>query len=268
MKMSNTTKTTGLCVMDLLYPKKPDLAVAIEDEDTSGRVSSELEHTFYALIEDFTQLKNARSKIHQEQWEIKVEKTDKNASKGSLRVRKVIEPHTSPLYVFTIKTPLISNTGIQSKAESSVVTTVDQFVQFKLMSEKGMIKDRYEFPIEGTDLKWEIDLFIKEPGVYHPWCKIDLEVKDPTQPIPDWPMGFKEVLNGADPANGNRITELYTQYFLATNKGADAIEAEQAEILPASDLPPVINESSITEGDQVLPIDEDEAVDVVAEPAL
>lgn len=192
-----------------------DQQIALEAEVATGVKQAENEHSFYARIADMKQF-DGLPKERQEQWEIKVPKTDRNTAAGGIRVRKTIVDGQRPEYVMTSKV-LISSDG--KKDEVPIASTPHQFIHFALLSEGGMIKDRFTFPIKGTDLKWEIDLFLKPDGGYHDWCKIDLEVEDLNAPIPqELPIAFTALIPG-DPskrtdAQSAKLRELFDTCFL------------------------------------------------------
>jgi len=194
------------------------------EEIADGKAFKEIEHTFYARLDDFDQLKKAISFEHQEQWELKFPRTDKNAGNGSIRVRKTVVGNSPEEYVLTVKTVL---NGDGDKMEVPIPTTKAMFDQFRVLSEKGMKKDRYFFPIEGSDLRWEVDVFHSPgndvaAGQYCPWVKLDLEVKDRSAAIPPLPMAFAEIIT--EPY-GERTKEeemqvclLYEKFFTMRNQ--------------------------------------------------
>ena len=190
------------------------------EELADGKPNKEVEHVLYARIVDFEDLKKADSMEHQEQWEIKVPKSDKNAAGGTARVRKTIHNGSGePEYVITTKLRV----GAHGDAiEVPVPTTVAMFDSFKYLSEFGMKKDRYFFKVEGTDLVWEVDAFIKPEGGYWEWCKIDLEVKDRSEAIPPLPIDFRDVIVGKSEhlteAEQLKIRTLYENEFLTKNE--------------------------------------------------
>lgn len=196
------------------------LAEIALEEDTSGVGAVETEHVFYVFINNFDQLKSATSKIHQEQWEVKLPRTEKNATSGSLRVRKVVEEGQPVQYCLTTKL-LLNEDG--DKDEVTTETSADMFTHLAFLSPGGMIKDRYTFPIEGSELVWEVDMFLKPDGTYHNWAKIDLEVKDRNEPIPEqFPVQFSQIIKGGyqqqSEAEAKKISELYSNFFLTPNK--------------------------------------------------
>lgn len=198
------------------------LMISNEAEDMSGRTSAEVERVLYARLADFEFLKGSNGADHQEQWSVKVPKTDENAGSGSIRVRKSInlrEPSAPIQYVLATKLD-IGNRG--SSAETPEPSTSDQFKIFKYMGNKGMIKDRYYFDIPNSDLKWEVDCFPKEGGLYHEWVKIDLEKWPRGKALPQLPMDTLEIIDGSpgylSDENKAKVSELYETIFLTKNE--------------------------------------------------
>lgn len=196
--------------------------IALE-EQSDGVAVKEVEHVLYARLASLDVLKAAKSMEHQEQWEVKIPKTDLNASPGQTRIRKTVKDGTNPDFVLTVKTPGGDKEG---RIEVSIPATEAMFTQFKLLSEKGMIKDRYFYPVDGSDLVWEVDMFYKrgsQPGSgdYELWCKIDLEVVDLSAPLPPLPEGFLDVISAPygkrTDAEEARVTALYQNEFTTAN---------------------------------------------------
>jgi hypothetical protein len=190
------------------------------EEVADGKAFKEVEHTFYARLADMDELLKASHKEYQEQWEIKVGKTAENAAKGSIRIRKTVKDGASEAeYVLTSKVQL---NGAGDKIEVPVPTTVAMFESFKYLSDKGMIKDRYFFPVDGSDLVWEVDMFHKPEGGYYDWCKIDLEVKNRQDAVPPLPIEFRDIITNGNgqrtPEEEARVTALYSQEFLTKNQ--------------------------------------------------
>jgi hypothetical protein len=146
---------------------------------------------------------------------LKFEKTDKNAAMGQVRVRKIepVRPFGEVQYVLTAKMVM----GQGDRLEVPVPCTVDMFDLIKRGAEMGMVKDRYHFPVEGTSLVYEVDMFILADGTYAPWAKIDLE--GCTGEMPPLPIKVDERIDGrtTDPVLKAKIRELYERYFLASN---------------------------------------------------
>lgn len=163
-------------------------------------VVKEVEMVFYGKIQDFSQLKAASRMLSQEQYEIQIPKTELNAVEGKLRIRKEVEEGKDPVYEFTTKTKTTDGHSIEVNCEA----TEANLIQFRYLSEFGMIKDRYEFPVkvkneDGTEtdtgLIWEIDVFKTANGSYHEWCKIDLEINSELKSIPAFPITLENLIS-------------------------------------------------------------------------
>lgn len=210
------------------------LTVALE-EDTSGKVSDEIEHVYYAQLKDLTQLQKASAIEKQEQWEIRVPLVDGfNALSGQVRIRKTehatrsgddnihAQSETSPAeYALTIK---CAGGQLGGRKEAAVPASEDMFTLFKFLSGKGMVKHRYTFPIDGSNRKWEVDVFLKDDGTYHDWVKIDLEVDSLDDVVPPLPVSVdmdtivtnpKEKMSDEE---NKRVTKLYDDVFLTLNQ--------------------------------------------------
>lgn len=250
-----------------LYPSPP---VVIEhnpigrpylamEEIANGQPVNEIEHTIYARVVNFSDLEQAASKEMQEQWEIRLEKTDKVAGKGSMRVRKTWNEGKEEEASFVRTSKVVMNEK-GDKIELPMPSNKDEFTVFKFLSAQGMRKDRFTFPIIGTNLKWEIDMFPKPDGDgYFEWCKIDLEVQNREQPIPELPIPLEDVIlpegygRTGGPEVQNQITQLYDQFFLMKNQFLP-----KGEALPANGSP--------TAGDQGLATDVPALPNDTAEP--
>ena len=212
--------------------------ISNEAEDVSGRTKAEIERVLYVRVKNFDFLERATGAERQEQWSVKVAKTEENAGSGSIRVRKVTnlrEPGAAVQYVLTSKLD-IGKAG--SAAETSEQSTLDQFNVFKYMANKGMLKDRYTFPIEGSDLYWEVDCFPKPGEMYFEWVKIDLESWPRDKELPQLPMAFSEMLEGTEGEQTEdgkaKISQLYQDVFLIANTKAPLAQyaSEQPEVAP------------------------------------
>lgn len=188
------------------------------EEDTSGKAQKEIEHIVYGRLTDFAQLSNAASREIQEQWQVKLPKSEKNAAEGAVRVRKSQIEGADPNYFLTMKTR--AKVG---SLESTLSCSEDMFTMMKFVAEFGMVKDRYRFPVPNTELVWEVDVFKKPDGTYHDWVKIDLEVDDLSTPLPELPLKFADVilptdLEGPDKEKHNATLDtLYSSVFKTAN---------------------------------------------------
>lgn len=189
------------------------------EEISDGQSHKELEYEFYARVLNPEELKKAASKEEQEQWEIKIPRTDANAVGGKIRIRKTVKAEgMAPEFVLTTKTKLADGSHI----EVPVPTTEDNFIQFKYLSEGGMFKDRYTFPVEGTDMKFEVDMFKKPEGGYYEWCKIDLEVETMGGQVPPFPIELGDIITAQEgersEAEEAKIRSLYEYEFITKNQ--------------------------------------------------
>ena len=212
----------GMNIRDYL----PDVGL---ESAVDGVVRDEIEYVFYGRLTNPEELKNADEVERQEQWEIRVEKVDGNASAGGLRVRKVNDDE----YTFTSKT---FTPGKFGKKEVELVSTADQFEQFKLMSPRGMRKTRYVFIVPGTEgtwkgedvkyggsLFWEVDVFSKNDGSLEEWVKIDFEVPNASVKAPAFPIQLTDVITNQygqrTPDEEKFVSGLYESKFTLANEG-------------------------------------------------
>ncbi len=208
--------------------------ISMEADVQDGKLFRERERVIYARLGDMSVLGKAESADHQEQWTIKLPKTENNSAKGQIRVRKVIPMVKSTdgekfelshrdgddaQYVLTTK----AEKAADDRLEVPAPVTKDMFELFRLLAENGMIKDRYHFPIE-NGLVFEVDVYLKEDGSYHEWVKIDLELKDISVDIPELPFSVEEMIldKTQDSAEKSKITDLYETVFLTKNNSQEA----------------------------------------------
>jgi len=202
------------------------------EEAATGVVGNEIEYVYYARLKDVSILDKATAIEDQEQWTIKLDKTPKTASPGTLRVRKTtVDSKTE--FVLTIKIPqeslqdvnIQSNTQvpvtIQNMREVALEATEDAFELFKRLSSNGMVKTRYCLPVEGSDLVLEVDRFKLPNGEYSEWVKIDIEVKSPLVEKLQLPEAFTEVVynqkNEQTQEEKDFVWNLYENVFLTKN---------------------------------------------------
>lgn len=183
-----------------------------------GHALREKEHTFFARILDFSQFKLATRAQVQEQWAVKVPRSEQNASEGSIRARKVTKRNGKTHYELTVK-----NKVSEGSIEVTVPTTEAMFFQIRALSEQGMMKHRYTFPIKGTGLKWEVDAVPDGNGGYYPWVRIEIEVKDLKDKVPEIPIKTEELimpphLSNMTPEEHQAKTQpLMDRFFLTKN---------------------------------------------------
>jgi CYTH domain-containing protein len=119
---------------------------------------------------------------------------------------------------FTLTAKAYSGRG--EADEVSVPVSKDLHEVFKAITGESMDKIRYTFPIEGTELKWEVDVFIDAQGNPKDWVKIDLETPAEMTEWPPLPVTLAdEIFAGNDlynPEEKAKLAELYSTVF--TNK--------------------------------------------------
>lgn len=170
----------------------------------------EIEHTVYAKVDNFDFLENFKAPIKQEQWGLKGEV---NGVVFQVRSRKELSTE-GVLYTIATK---IDIPGIDGVWELEKDVDIEHFIQIKELSEKGMIKDRYCVPINGTDMIWEIDIFYDTNGTRVPWVKLDLEVHSRLVELPELPFDYIEFIGEQRTEEQEKLlTDLYGKYFLVT----------------------------------------------------
>lgn len=197
---------------------QPTADPSVVNTTADGRARKEKEYTFYAKLRDVNQLDRAAACLKQEQWEIKVPLTDRNACSGRIRVRREANGDVVN-YFITFKT---KGEDEITSTEIELPSTEEQFIQFKFMAFNGMIKDRYVFPVIGSDLKWEVDCFKDGSKGYHDWVKIDLEVSDAMGEIPAFPILLDDIIypknfDAHKPEDEQIVQQLYDKLFLQPN---------------------------------------------------
>lgn len=170
------------------------LTLSLEELIAEGVVSQEIEYTFFARVENMDWVNPELLKEQQEQAEIHVPLSDQ--SFGQVRIRSIDDKD----YQLCLKVKLPDELG---KREVEQTTTKDMFDVMLLLAPHSLRKKRYCYPIEGTDLEWEVDVFENRDGVPYNWIKIDLEVKDPSSEVPTFPIELVEVITN----QGSKRTE-------------------------------------------------------------
>ena len=197
-------------------------SLALEEENSAGVTTPEIEYVYYAKLTDEKILENLEYE-DQEQWEIKIPVIDGAINMGRLRSRRTTKG-SDVVYTQTLKVTDKSkqNTeGPKDDLETTIIGTKDLFNQFKLIAPNGMVKRRYFMPIPGTSLTWQIDRFYDVNGGFFEDVKIDLEVEHVMRTIFELPEGFSNVImnqaNARTPEEVARIQKLYDDVFLTKN---------------------------------------------------
>ena len=179
--------------VDLSREDKEDLAdqevqSTLSEIQNEGKAVREIEHTIFARLLNFEQLKSASHAEVQEQYIVSVDKSEENAGEGQIRVRKITDRSGNTRYEMTTK-----NVVKDGKVEVTIPTTEENFTQIKVLSNLSMLKHRYTFPIKGTDYKWEVDAVPDGNGGYFPWVRAEIEVKSPEDKGGEFPLKAEEV---------------------------------------------------------------------------
>lgn len=153
-------------------------------ESINGGPTQEIEYTFYGRLANPEQLEQARERFVHEQWQINFEEKD-NGVKS--RIREI----DGRRWVFTTKKTVPGVLGVE---EEECDITQGMFATLRLVAVNGYKKVRYNFPILGTDRKWEVDVFLNSQGENSLWVKIDLEVSSASDPIPKLPLDFTDLI--------------------------------------------------------------------------
>ena len=239
----------------------------------------EKEHVIVARLLNFAQLKKANKAVVIEQYMVKVDKTDKNAGSGSIRIRKVTDRKGNVTYEMTTK-----NNVKDGRIETTTVANEMMFKQMQALADGGMLKHRYSFNIKGTDFVWEVDVVPDGSGGYKQWCLCECEVADLDTQKPELPIETEEAylspsLN--DKADEETFMakkrEVLERFFIQENpllkekaeltqlKGEDSVEEENNEATSEAKT------DETTTGEETLSVDnitdEKEVADKVEERA-
>lgn len=206
------------------------LRAALEVEVQDGVARTEIEYELFAKGIDLNIFKNLPYEA-QEQWSMKMMSPFATlVCLGTMRVRKTIDvtPNVKGIWPTSwVQTSKLFTS--EGRSEVSIPTTEEGMNHFREFAKAGMLKNRYKFPIEGTDLVWEIDMYLK-PGTTHDqhdyldWCKIDLEVPDSSVALPEFPFSTTELITnqrGSRTADETAlVTDLIDNQFLTSKAEA------------------------------------------------
>lgn len=151
-----------------------------------GVGNKEVEIEIYGRVPDMAALKaSAASQERQEQWGVYIPKTDRNNATGNIRVRYT----EGKGYVLTSK---VKEADGSDEVELEVPEALMKHL--RAFAESGLIKTRYFFPIDGTDLIYEVDVFENHNGESQ-WVKVDLESPGgiPLDNLPEFPFDLEDV---------------------------------------------------------------------------
>ena len=129
-------------------------STALEDATSDKAIETELEYIVWVKLTDFKDLHKASRAVKQEQVSMLLPKTDKNLVGGVLRVRKTTDHDGEVDYTLTIKQKHSGGDGQPLNTEASVKVDESVYLQVAGIAESLVVKHRYYYPIEGTDLEW------------------------------------------------------------------------------------------------------------------
>ena len=234
------------------HDDSPDIVNTEADKAESTTVR-EKECVTYIRIMNFKQLGKAKHREEQLQWQVSIPKTDLNASEGTIRVRKTTTKDGKVSYDLTLK-----NKGKDgSKLETTLPCTEEAFTQLAFLAENGMDKHRYCFPIEGTDMCWEIDVYPDGKAGYYTWGRAELEVKGDIDKLPELPIEVEEVITPEEAQqDDSKVRQLFETYFLKKNMYKVETKAEDAFVNKEDDIDePTSTDDTTGNSDNVLPAD-------------
>lgn len=158
-----------------------------------GQKRQELEYTFYGKLDDMSVLETEKvtSKEEHEQYFIPVE-----SDNIGMRIRRINLTN----YVMTVKA---RRDGVKGKEEVEQEISEDMFNLLRETATAGYKKTRYIIPVDGTDLKWEVDVFKDAVEQVVSWIKLDLEVPEVDTTLPELPFSLSEAIV----AQGDRKTD-------------------------------------------------------------
>lgn len=182
--------------------------------ENHGEAKFEREFEIYGRLVDLDVLKSADRSEKQEQWNLLIDKTDKNAAWGTIRVRSI---NDGEQYILTSKVK--HDNGSEEVEES---TSADRFEQFRKLSDSGLKKIRYFYKVS-DDLTFEVDVFLDEEDNPCPWIKIDLELPDgfTIDELPELPFDLQDI-RVIDPGKKNDedlvyVRKLFDEFFTLKN---------------------------------------------------
>ncbi len=181
------------------------LNVGLEDIE-DGKKRREKEYIWYGRLTNPEVLQKAAKQETQKQSSLK-------GKGGTIRVR---ETTAMGQVRYTLTGKAYSGRG--DADEASTPTSKDLHEVFRAITGESMDKIRYTFPIEGTTLKWEVDVFIDAQGNPKDWIKVDLEVPDIINEFPPLPVVLADMIFGGNSEYTQeqkaKLDELYSSVFI------------------------------------------------------
>ncbi|TXI11118.1 MAG: hypothetical protein E6Q68_06895 [Polynucleobacter sp.] len=157
----------------------------------NGKVVDEIEKAYYIKLNNIDELKKAS----------KIERFHQRSIRHNdviMRVRKIEPILNSEIdrtkYELTIKKKL----GTGEAKEYTENTTVELFDFFGTFAERDEIKDRHYFEVVGTNLVWEVDMFLKNDSAYRYWARAEIEIPSKGVSLPQLPDIYNEFVSMDD----------------------------------------------------------------------
>ncbi len=149
-----------------------------------GKPHIEREITAYVRLRDLYDVTSiADSSETHEQWQIPM--ASKKA-KARIRLTDNVE------YSHTIKEK--TKTQFESIESEQKIEAAFFEVMKRSVATNGYLKTRYNIKIEGSDRKWEVDVFKKYNGEPSLWVKLDYEFGEGEVDLPEIPFEYNEII--------------------------------------------------------------------------
>lgn len=169
-------------------------------EEYDGKPQQEIEFTIYAKLPNFDQVISMATNVEKhEQWDLPVDKPD--VLDGRVRLRAI----NGSRYTMTTKIKRGSFSGFEEVNATIPEGLYNHLTEF---CKRGFNKTRYDIPLDGSALKWEVDVFLCQSGAPHPWVKIDLEVDSLDMRLPDLPFEVEDCFFADEPDLSNEHRRL------------------------------------------------------------
>lgn len=173
-------------------------------EGIDGERHIEREYVAYVRVTDWSWVDTAPHRETHEQWVL-----DYGHPTISGRLRLINKRRYTECVKEKIK-------GLVEAYECEFDISKDAFEMKKKMAKFGVLKERFTFPIPGSKLKWEVDVFQAKAGGRSEWVKVDLEYTSKNTEIPEFPFPVNEVLivtENMSPELESTINLLWTKEY-------------------------------------------------------
>lgn len=231
---------------------KPEQEGKLPADAENGESVVEKELTYWAFIYDFSQFKQAKSRVKLEDYFMKVMPVKdgpfQNPHTMKLRVRKV-ETDGQPKYELTMKV----GSNYAKRVENTVEIPEGTFILYSKILTTRTAKHRYEFEDEhGT---WYVDLFPNGAGGYHNWAQVELEYTN-LDKVPHPPIKYEEILMPKGSGGNDAEHEAKYQEIL---KSISTLEKRNPNLPPLQAQEPTVEDNTPIEpqGEQPTEMEEE-----------